>query len=147
MVLDRHHFCYRFQLGANRMRWTAKRARKNQLALVCLVRNTVVAEIFVDYEKGYSPYDLAPAAAATPGSHGAGFTNSNSSSGVSTPRGQLNSHGMANQAIDVELPEDGSFPLVTILSAAFEQLADFDTDVVESFIIFTGLQTLECLHI
>ncbi|KAJ2883182.1 hypothetical protein IWW38_005576, partial [Coemansia aciculifera] len=33
MVLDRQNFCYRFQLGSNRMRWTAKRIRKHQLAL------------------------------------------------------------------------------------------------------------------
>ncbi|KAJ2035359.1 hypothetical protein H4S03_004369 [Coemansia sp. S3946] len=150
MVLDRHQFCYRFQLGANRMRWTAKRARKHQLALVCSVRSTVVAEIFVDYEKGYSPYGLpsvlGEGLAKVP-PHAAGFMSSSSSSGVSTPREQLNNGtGAINQAIDIGLPEDGSYPVVTILPAAFAQLVDFDSDVVESFIIFTGMQMLECLH-
>ncbi|KAJ1940573.1 hypothetical protein FBU59_003771, partial [Linderina macrospora] len=60
MVLDRQHFCYRFQMGPNRMRWIAKRVRKHQLALLCYVRNTIIAEIFVNYEKGYSPYGSAP---------------------------------------------------------------------------------------
>ncbi|KAJ2749877.1 hypothetical protein GGI19_005425 [Coemansia pectinata] len=154
MVLDRHQFCYRFQLGANRMRWTAKRARKHQLALVCSVRSTVVAEIFVDYEKGYSPYGLPSVlgeglagAAAKVAPRAAGFMSSSSSSGVSTPREQPNNGtGAINQAIDIGLPEDGSYPLVTILPAAFAQLVDFDSDVVESFIIFTGMQMLECLH-
>ncbi|KAJ1817063.1 hypothetical protein LPJ60_005031 [Coemansia sp. RSA 2675] len=157
MVLDRHQFCYRFQMGANRMRWTAKRTRKHQLALVCTVRSTVIAEIFVDYEKGYSPYGvpsalgkgLAGAAAqAAARSAAAGFMSSSSSSGVSTPHEQPNSGtGATNQAIDVGLlPEDGSYPVVTILPAAFAQLVDFDSDVVESFIIFTGMQMLECLH-
>ncbi|KAJ2732858.1 hypothetical protein IW152_003514 [Coemansia sp. BCRC 34962] len=156
MVLDRHQFCYRFQMGANRMRWTAKRTRKHQLALVCTVRSTVIAEIFVDYEKGYSPYGvpsalgkgLAGAAAQVAARSAAGFMSSSSSSGVSTPHEQLNNGtGATNQAIDTGLlPEDGSYPVVTILPAAFAQLVDFDSDVVESFIIFTGMQMLECLH-
>ncbi|KAI8321544.1 hypothetical protein GQ54DRAFT_311709 [Martensiomyces pterosporus] len=143
MVLDRHLFCYRFQLGANRMKWTAKRVKKHQLALLCYVRGTLVAEVFVDYEKGYSPYntpvpiDAAGAARATAGVR-SGFLGSGSSSGESTP----------NTGEDtVVLPEDGTFPVITILSAAFNQLARFDPGVVESFIIFTGMQMLECLHI
>ncbi|KAJ2744385.1 hypothetical protein GGI20_003017 [Coemansia sp. BCRC 34301] len=124
MVLDRHQFCYRFQLGSNRMRWTAKRIRKHQLALVCTVRSAVVAEIFIDFAKGYSPL---------------GATSVSSTGGL----GSLGSNG----AIDIELLEDGSYPVVTILQTAFEQLADFDSEVVESFLLFTGLQVLECLHI
>ncbi|KAJ2506965.1 hypothetical protein IWW47_001327 [Coemansia sp. RSA 2052] len=131
MVLDRHRFCYRFQLAGNKMKWIATRIRKQQLALQCFVRSTVVAEIFVDYAKGY---DTVSAAGLM----------SNGSSGVSSPRGQSND---SNGNIDIELPTDGSAPLVTILPAAFAQLVEFESEIVESFILFSGLQMLECLHI
>ncbi|KAJ1717981.1 hypothetical protein LPJ61_006982 [Coemansia biformis] len=143
MVLDRHNFCYRFQLGTNRMRWMAKRARKHQLVLHCLVRNTLVAEIFVDYEKGYSPYNMLSLMKQS-----AGF-GSGSTSGVSTPMEiAANARNAAqNVGAAADLPEDGSLPVVTILPALFDQLSEIDADVVESFAIFTGMQTLECLHI
>ncbi|KAJ2616725.1 hypothetical protein H4S08_000661 [Coemansia sp. RSA 1365] len=161
MVLDRNNFCYRFQLGTNRMRWIAKRARRNQLALQCFVRNSLVAEVFVDYEKGYSPYNmLAPQrlSAETNGTSGTavksggGFGDSNTTSGISTPiEAPSGSDGIGASAVgsssSVHLPEDGSLPLVTILPIAFDQLAGYEEDVVESFIIFTGMQMLECLHI
>ncbi|ORX74362.1 hypothetical protein DL89DRAFT_254214 [Linderina pennispora] len=133
MVLDRHHFCYRFQMGPNKMRWVAKRVRKHQLALLCYVRNTIIAEIFVDYEKGYSPYGSAL------GPGGIGLS-SNAASGESTPNGP----GTDSTAVDVD---DGMYPVITILPTAFSQLGLFDADVVESFIIFSGMQMLECLHL
>ncbi|KAJ2311026.1 hypothetical protein IWW54_002870, partial [Coemansia sp. RSA 2705] len=133
MVLDRHNFCYRFQLGHNRMRWVARRARKHQLALQCFVRNVLVAEVFVDYEKGYSPYNMPGLPAPN-----------SSSSGGSTP---VESEAGAGSSATACLPEDGALPVVTILPAAFDQLASFDETIVESFIIFTGMQMLECLHI
>ncbi|KAJ2083391.1 hypothetical protein H4R24_000868 [Coemansia sp. RSA 988] len=162
MVLDRNNFCYRFQLGTNRMRWIAKRARKNQLALQCFVRNSLIAEVFVDYEKGYSPYNMSapqrPSAetnstGATAAGRSRGFGDSNTSSGMSTPIETFNN---GSESVDAaaagfssisQLPEDGSLPLVTILPIAFDQLAGYEEDVVESFIIFTGMQMLECLHI
>ncbi|PIA18532.1 hypothetical protein COEREDRAFT_79584 [Coemansia reversa NRRL 1564] len=161
MVLDRNNFCYRFQLGTNRMRWVAKRARKNQLALQCFVRNSLVAEVFVDYEKGYSPYNMmAPQrpSAETNGTSGTAvarggrFGDSNTTSGISTPIEAFSgSEGISASAVgsssSVHLPEDGSLPLLTILPIAFDQLACYEEDVVESFIIFTGMQMLECLHI
>ncbi|KAJ2500215.1 hypothetical protein GGH96_002908 [Coemansia sp. RSA 1972] len=139
MVLDRHNFCYRFQLGHNRMRWIAKRARKHQLALQCFVRTVLVAEVFVDYEKGYSPYNM-PSSHTTSAARAFGV----GSSGGSTPVETVDGVGATGEEC---LPEDGSLPVVTILSAAFDQLAGFDEGIVESFIIFTGMQMLECLHI
>ncbi|KAJ2784241.1 hypothetical protein H4R18_001229 [Coemansia javaensis] len=136
MVLDRHDFCYRFSLGSTRMRWVAKRARRHQLALHCLVRNTVVAEVFVDYEKGYSPYSALAAPLEDPAF---------ASGCRDAPIGKSSSGGGGGAA--VALPEDGSLPVVTILPAAFLQLDSFEEDVVESFVIFTGMQVLECLHI
>lgn len=106
MVLDRHSFCYRFQMGSVRMKWVARRIRRHQLSMVCMARATVVAEIFVDYEKGYSPYSTAPSVAS-----------------------------------------EEAYPVVTILAEAFSCLCGYEDDVVESFIIFTGMQMLECLHI
>ncbi|KAJ2749954.1 hypothetical protein IWQ56_007128 [Coemansia nantahalensis] len=144
MVLDRHDFCYRFQLGHCRMRWVARRARRHQLALHCFVRSTLVAEIFVDYEKGYSPNSLHAAAAAA--HHAPVYSSSSaSSSGTSTP---LAAPAAAPApALDAPLPEDGSLPVLTILCALFDQLAGVDADVAESFVVFTGMQALECLHI
>ncbi|KAJ2410091.1 hypothetical protein J3F80_000830 [Coemansia sp. RSA 2526] len=141
MVLDRHNFCYRFQLGHNRMRWIAKRARKHQLALQCFVRNVLVAEVFVDYEKGYSPYNMPNSSHTTSAARAFGVN----SSGGSTPVETVDGVGATSESNC--LPEDGSLPVVTILSAAFDQLAGFDEGIVESFIIFNGMQMLECLHI
>ncbi|KAJ1992786.1 hypothetical protein GGI25_003326 [Coemansia spiralis] len=159
LVLDRHNFCYRFQLGTTRMRWTAKRVKRSQLALECYVRNVLVAEIFVDYEKGYSPYNV-PATTSSkqkrqqPVANAASHViDSEVSSGSSTPFSHVASDDMGNFAGRVEssatavLPEDGTYPVVTILPAAFAQLASFDETVVESFIIFSGMQMLECLHL
>ncbi|KAJ1964979.1 hypothetical protein GGI12_001069 [Dipsacomyces acuminosporus] len=130
MVLDRHAFCYRFQFGAGyKMRWTAKRVKRHQLALQCYVRSTLIAEIFVDYEKGYSPYSSRA------------FRPNASSDSSEVDK------GLAEEDKDACLPEDGTFPVFTILQTAFNQLANFDPEVVESFIIFTGMQMLECLHL
>ncbi|KAJ2125228.1 hypothetical protein IW147_001127 [Coemansia sp. RSA 720] len=152
MVLDRHNFCYRFQLGHNRMRWVAKRARKHQLALQCFVRTVLVAEVFVDYEKGYSPYNMPAPSRTHTASAAREFGGITSSSGGSTPVETVayeydNTMGATSSSDTACLPEDGSLPVVTILSAAFDQLAGFDEGIVESFIIFTGMQMLECLHI
>ncbi|KAJ2158493.1 hypothetical protein GGF46_003731 [Coemansia sp. RSA 552] len=147
MVLDRHNFCYRFQLGHNRMRWMAKRVKRHQLALQCFVRSTLVAEVFVDYGKGYSPYNSSVPPRQSPQQS----PSSNETSGISTPVEHADGSGtpgaIESPSSTKFLPEDGSLPVVTILPAAFMQLQKFETDVVESFIIFTGMQMLECLHI
>ncbi|KAJ2786912.1 hypothetical protein GGI15_001125 [Coemansia interrupta] len=150
LVLDRQLFCYRFQLGNTRMRWSAKRARKHQLALQCFVRNTPVAEVFVDYERGYSPYNVPNPRSRKQGIPGATAAidrrayASNSSSGVSTPMESDVNGASEDTAV---LPDDGTYPIVTILPAAFTQLSNYDTGLVESFIVFSGLQMLECLHV
>ncbi|KAJ1837769.1 hypothetical protein LPJ73_007291, partial [Coemansia sp. RSA 2703] len=151
LVIDRQLFCYRFQLGNTRMRWSAKRARKNQLALQCFVRNTPVAEVFVDYERGYSPYnvpnprsrkqDLFSSGATTGDRHAYA---SNSSSGIATPMESDVNGASEDTAV---LPDDGTYPIVTILPSAFTQLSNYDAGLVESFIVFSGLQMLECLHV
>ncbi|KAJ1901677.1 hypothetical protein LPJ66_000590 [Kickxella alabastrina] len=153
LVLDRHLFCYRFQLGANKMRWTAKRTRKHQLALQCFVRSALVAEVFVDYERGYSPYSVSNAKGQKKNTVAPQQFASNSSSRTSTPAGAdiLTSsiNNSAETATDLmsALPNDGSYPIITILPVAFTQLSAFDSDIVESFIVFTGMQMLECLHV
>ncbi|KAJ2361284.1 hypothetical protein IW150_007280, partial [Coemansia sp. RSA 2607] len=146
LVIDRQLFCYRFQLGNTRMRWSAKRARKNQLALQCFVRNTPVAEVFVDYERGYSPYnvpnprsrkqDLFSSGATTGDRHAYA---SNSSSGIATPMESDVNGASEDTAV---LPDDGTYPIVTILPSAFTQLSNYDAGLVESFIVFSGLQML-----
>ncbi|KAJ2704487.1 hypothetical protein FB645_003209 [Coemansia sp. IMI 203386] len=146
LVLDRQLFCYRFQLGSNKMRWTAKRVRKNQLAIQCFVRSYLVAEVFVDYELGYSPYNI-PMAQGRRKHNIVGGGSSNSSSGVSTP---MESNGDVANGMSEDtavLPEDGTYPIITILPAAFTQLSDYDMTLVESFIVFSGMQMLECLHL
>ncbi|KAJ2450927.1 hypothetical protein EV183_003959 [Coemansia sp. RSA 2336] len=151
MVLDRHNFCYRFQLGHNRMRWVAKRARKHQLAMQCFVRSVLVAEVFVDYEKGYSPYNMPAAPSRQVDSSATAHAfGSNATSGITTP--VETDDGNEDDAVGTSdatvcLPEDGSLPIVTILPVAFDQLSGLDPAIVESFIIFTGMQMLECLHI
>ncbi|KAJ2847759.1 hypothetical protein IWW36_003687 [Coemansia brasiliensis] len=154
MVLDRHNFCYRFQLGHNRMRWMAKRVRKHQLAMQCFVRSVLVAEVFVDYEKGYSPYNMptVPSRQVDSGVTATGHVfGSNATSGISTPVETVDydedDDVVGTSDSTVCLPEDGSLPIVTILPVAFEQLSGLDPAIVESFIIFTGMQMLECLHI
>ncbi|KAJ1902380.1 hypothetical protein LPJ81_003608 [Coemansia sp. IMI 209127] len=154
LVLDRHNFCYRFQLGSIRMRWTAKRVKKSQLALECYVRNALVAEIFVDYEKGYSPYNMPSSRKRSTGKQ--------IDSGISTPYSRTDSNnymynttgGMASEAAvdgdespSATMTEDGTFPIMTILSSAFTHLAALEEDVVESFIVFSGIQVLEFLHL
>ncbi|KAJ2670168.1 hypothetical protein IWW42_004126 [Coemansia sp. RSA 1085] len=151
MVLDRHNFCYRFQLGHNRMRWIAKRARKYQLAMQCFVRSVLVAEVFVDYEKGYSPYNMPAVSSRQVNSSATAHAfGRNATSGISTPVETVDyddDDAVGTSDATVCLPEDGSLPIVTILPIAFEQLPGLDPAIVESFIIFTGMQMLECLHI
>ncbi|KAJ2853052.1 hypothetical protein GGI22_005023, partial [Coemansia erecta] len=125
LVLDRHNFCYRFQLGSIRMRWTAKRVKKSQLALECYVRSALIAEIFVDYEKGYSPYNMPSSSKRS--------ADKQIDSGISTPYSRAGSNdymynttgGMESEAAvdggespSAILAEDGTFPIMTILSSA-----------------------------
>ncbi|KAJ1728198.1 hypothetical protein LPJ72_005582 [Coemansia sp. Benny D160-2] len=162
LVLDRQNFCYRFQLGSTRMRWAAKRVKKSQLALECYVRGVLVAEIFVDYEKGYSPYNMPAKSANRKQKQKQGPPESriDDGSGTSTPYSRTASDASGNNYIyngadgssndgssRSNVPEDGTYPMMTILSSAFTHLAALDEDIVESFIVFSGIQVLEFLHL
>ncbi|KAJ2654935.1 hypothetical protein IWW48_005815 [Coemansia sp. RSA 1200] len=157
LVLDRQNFCYRFQLGSTRMRWAAKRVKKSQLALECYVRGVLVAEIFVDYEKGYSPYNMPAKSADRKQKQKQGpESRIDEGSGASTPYSRTASDSSGNNYIynstdssgsRSNVPEDGTYPMMTILSSAFTHLAALDEDIVESFIVFSGIQVLEFLHL
>ncbi|KAJ1943904.1 hypothetical protein FBU59_002763 [Linderina macrospora] len=119
MVLDRHKFCYRFQLAGTKMRWVAKRLSNQQTELQCYVRNTIVAVMLFDCEW----------AAGEPQSR-------------HLLPGELPLLKCQNVG-----PRGGCTPRIVIFPAAFQKLAKVEPGVVESFIVFSGIEVFECLFI
>ncbi|KAJ2879693.1 hypothetical protein GGI21_001699 [Coemansia aciculifera] len=60
-------------------------------------------------------------------------------------RGQLQAPGKSKHAQAANAREH--LPVVTIFPLAFSKLAPIDADVVESFVIFTGVEVLECISL
>ncbi|KAJ2395386.1 hypothetical protein GGI23_004323, partial [Coemansia sp. RSA 2559] len=120
MVLDRHQFCYRFHLAGNKMRWLAKRQGQSMAGLQCYVRGTVVALLlFGGCSAGSSGADLAS----------------------STSRRES---WCEVQHIEHSQPVDSHLPRIVVLPEAFSKLKSIDSAVVESFVLFTGIEVLEC---
>ncbi|KAJ1824213.1 hypothetical protein LPJ60_000926 [Coemansia sp. RSA 2675] len=119
MVLDRYRFCYRFHLAGNKMKWMARPASAHTVELQCFVRSTLIALL----QLGNS---LAP-----------------------DRRGRLQRRPLAKAkhapAADSAAEAEQHLPVVTIFPPAFRKLAPVDADIVESFVLFTGIEVLECL--
>ncbi|KAJ2473353.1 hypothetical protein IWW56_006000, partial [Coemansia sp. RSA 2131] len=120
MVLDRHQFCYRFYLSGTKMRWQARKCGRSVIELQCFVRNSVVALLLFG---GYGPEDA--------------------------PRpedkrrwrksGRSRNYALARAEPDV-------LPSIVILPAAFSKLVSMDAAIVESFVLFTGIEVFECFR-
>ncbi|KAJ1891768.1 hypothetical protein LPJ71_007596 [Coemansia sp. S17] len=119
LVSDRYRFCYRFHLAGNKMKWMARSASAHMVELQCFVRTTLIALLQFGN-------NLAP-----------------------DKRGQLQRRplgkGKNALAADEVAGTEGRLPVVTIFPLAFSKLAPVDADIVESFVLFTGIEVLECL--
>ncbi|KAJ2820605.1 hypothetical protein GGI24_004433 [Coemansia furcata] len=115
MVSDRHQFCYRFHLAGNRMKWIARSASAHMVELQCFVRTTLVAVLQFGD-------NLAPDRRRR-------LRRRQSGKGI---------HALTADAIE-------RLPVVTIFPLAFSKLAPVDADIVESFVLFTGIEVLECI--
>ncbi|KAJ2750157.1 hypothetical protein GGI19_005262 [Coemansia pectinata] len=119
LVSDRYRFCYRFHLAGNKMKWMAMSTSAHKVELQCFVRTTLIALLQFGN-------NLAP-----------------------DRRGRLQRRpsGKGKHALtaDVVAGAEGRLPVVTIFPLAFSKLAPVDADVVESFVLFTGIEVLECL--
>ncbi|KAJ1795690.1 hypothetical protein LPJ59_004202 [Coemansia sp. RSA 2399] len=115
MVLDRHQFCYRFHLAGNKMRWLAKRQGQSMAGLQCYVRGTVVALLLFG---GCSAEGTGP--------------------------DLVSSTGRRESWCEVQHTEDSHLPRIVVLPEAFSKLEPIDSAVVESFVLFTGIEVLEC---
>ncbi|KAJ2489657.1 hypothetical protein IWW37_003795 [Coemansia sp. RSA 2050] len=121
LVLDRYRFCYRFHLAGNKMKWMARPASAHTIELQCFVRSTLIALL----QLGNS---LGP-----------------------DRRGQLQRQrqplgkGKYALAADSATETGERLPVVTLFPPAFRKLAPVDADIIESFVLFTGIEVLECL--
>ncbi|KAJ2410235.1 hypothetical protein J3F80_000741 [Coemansia sp. RSA 2526] len=115
MVPDRHQFCYRFYLSGAKMQWQARKCGRNVIELQCFVRSSVVALLLFG---GYSPED-----APRP---------------EDKRRWRSENYVLARTESDV-------LPSIVILPAAFRKLVSMDATIVESFVLFTGIEVFECL--
>ncbi|KAI8322106.1 hypothetical protein GQ54DRAFT_304252 [Martensiomyces pterosporus] len=148
MVLDRHQFCYRFQLAGNKMMWVAKNPSYEQVELHCHVRSTLVAVLLGN---GYSSaWDMQ-----RHGGLGARRQLRRSDKVPSLTIAMMPPQGsspMAATAAGSETSESAGLcsshclPRIIIFPLAFSKLASVDPDIVESFVIFTGIAVLECLY-
>ncbi|KAJ2599115.1 hypothetical protein GGF39_002366 [Coemansia sp. RSA 1721] len=141
MVLDRHQFCFRFQLCGNRMRWqvASKEERGRRLQLQCFVRSTIVALLFFTISAQQPNDGLA---------HGP-----DSSHQAADDDGWLQQLLGGKRARRAGAPTlraesaDGTqrmtLPSVVILPAAFGKMPGVEAAVVESFVLFTGIEVLE----
>ncbi|KAJ2121795.1 hypothetical protein IW147_003962 [Coemansia sp. RSA 720] len=120
MVLDRHQFCYRFYLSGTKMRWQARKCGRSVIELQCFVRNSVVALLLFG---GYGPED-APR--------------------PEDKRRWRKSGRSGNYALARAEPD--VLPSIVILPAAFSKLVSVDAAIVESFVLFTGIEVFECFR-
>ncbi|ORX73123.1 hypothetical protein DL89DRAFT_265261 [Linderina pennispora] len=101
------------------MRWVAKRFGGQRTELQCYVRNAIVAVMLFDYEPVTGlPQSRRPMPGALP---------------------LLKCQDTA--------PCGDCSPRIVVLPAAFRKLANVDPAVVESFVLFTGIEVFECLFI
>ncbi|KAJ2842159.1 hypothetical protein J3B02_005661 [Coemansia erecta] len=146
MVLDRHQFCFRFQLCGNKMRWqvASKEECGRRMQLQCFVRSTVVALLFftitAQQQQQQQPDD--------------GLAHGPAISTCSTAENSLHRLSLWNRSANrvcaptmPAAPTDSAkrptLPSVVILPTAFGKLPDLDAAVVESFVLFTGIEVLE----
>ncbi|KAJ1809602.1 hypothetical protein LPJ75_004357 [Coemansia sp. RSA 2598] len=139
MVLDRHQFCFRFQLCGNRMRWqmASKDECGRRMQLQCFVRSTIVALLF--FTATPQQPDDARANGPTSARHAAGSLQrqllwNKSSKRICTP---------TVSAASTDSTRRPTLPSVVILPTAFGKMPDVDAAVVESFVLFTGIEVLE----
>ncbi|KAJ2725615.1 hypothetical protein GGI07_001115 [Coemansia sp. Benny D115] len=129
MVPDRHQFCFRFHLFGIKMRWVAARQKKDdtELELQCFVRNTVVAVL---YGNGS-------------GRQGA-FRGRLSGLGKRKHSASVAGEAMVGTGSGYSLDElVVGLPSVVLLPSAFAKLAGIDSSVIESFVLFTGIEVYE----
>ncbi|KAJ2351985.1 hypothetical protein GGF43_003873 [Coemansia sp. RSA 2618] len=119
MVLDRHQFCYRFYLSGTKMRWQARRIGRSTVELQCFVRSSVVALLLF-------------------GGHGADALR------FDAKRHRWRNKGDRSADYPPAFAEPDALPSIVILPAAFSKLAPVDATIVESFVLFTGIEVFEC---
>ncbi|KAJ2453199.1 hypothetical protein GGF42_003860, partial [Coemansia sp. RSA 2424] len=122
LVADRLRFCYRFHLAGNKLKWVARPASPCTVELQCFARATLIAT-------------LQFGSTLTPDKRGR--------------LQRLPPHkGKHTLAADAYAPAgtqaEERLPVVTVSPLAFSKLASVDADVIESFILFTGIEVLEC---
>ncbi|KAJ2654773.1 hypothetical protein IWW48_005909 [Coemansia sp. RSA 1200] len=131
MVLDRHQFCYRFHLAGKKMRWLFKNQGRCVDGLQCYVRSTIVAQLLFG---GHSAKDSA--------------LDLDCRIGLSESDQQIVDN--KSEGAQPHLPTrsfDSHHPQIIIFPAAYTKLAPIDCAVVESFVLFTGIEVFECfLH-
>lgn len=133
MVLDRHQFCYRFHLSGNKMRWQLVPKKPNGSSCVsgrvefqCFVRNTIVAVLVVGNNNDVMADD--------------------NSSIISGSRKEWIVPWRKNRQVASYTTDNVSdcLPAIIVFDQAFSKLPDIDADVVESFVLFTGIEVWEC---
>ncbi|KAI9501210.1 hypothetical protein GGI25_000564 [Coemansia spiralis] len=152
LVLDRHQFCYRFHLAGNKMRWLAKKRQGYSIVeLQCYVRNTVIALLLpgghtIASSKTLSTSNnistLSPSSAS---SNNIGSISSVDSGGFDRYSRRESNGNLSSLHEPVSIESVGGYlPNIIILPAAYSKLSSIDPSVVESFVLFTGIEVLEC---
>ncbi|KAI9470183.1 hypothetical protein BX667DRAFT_501687 [Coemansia mojavensis] len=120
MVLDRYQFCYRFYLSGTKMRWQARKQGRSTVELQCFVRNRLAARLLFG------------------GCSSAGADGRQRLWRNKSPRSS--DYPPATHA-------ECDAPSIIILPVAFSRLPNVDAAIVESFVLFTGIEVFECfLH-
>ncbi|KAJ2371952.1 hypothetical protein IW150_004354 [Coemansia sp. RSA 2607] len=132
MVLDRHQFCFRFLLCGNRMRWQVTSKEGSQrIELQCFVRSTMVAMLICTLDNLEGNWPMHDA-----------FCSGNR--GEADRMSVWNSRRCTSSLQYSTSDSRGSkLPSIVILPMAFGQMPEVDTAVVESFVLFTGIEVLE----
>ncbi|KAJ1890755.1 hypothetical protein LPJ66_007294 [Kickxella alabastrina] len=127
MVLDRHQYCFRFHLCGNKMRWlvTSKGATQ-RIEMQCFLRSTVVATLFGGHTMRTRSTQESHYATRSSQRDRPWF--------VATPPVLQDS---------VKVQGSGELPCIDVLPVAFSKMPDIDAAVVESFVLFTGIEVFE----
>ncbi|KAJ2445826.1 hypothetical protein GGF42_005865 [Coemansia sp. RSA 2424] len=122
LVADRLRFCYRFHLAGNKLKWVARPASPCTVELQCFARATLIAT-------------LQFGSTLTPDKRGR----------LQRLPPHKGKHTLAADAYaQAGTQAEERLPVVTVSPLAFSKLASVDADVIESFILFTGIEVLEC---
>ncbi|KAJ2847925.1 hypothetical protein IWW36_003600 [Coemansia brasiliensis] len=123
MVLDRYQFCYRFYLSGTKMRWQACKQSRSVVELQCFVRNRLAARLLL------------------------GGCSSTGVVGINGRQRLWRNKGTRSSNYSPATYTECDAPSIIILPTAFSRLPNVDAAIVESFVLFTGIEVFECfLH-